>query len=69
MKGKPKMSNTDRWKPALNEDYYYINRLGEIHSLVWYNDFDDRAFYAMGNCFATEKEAEEVANTWKRLLN
>lgn len=63
------MSSTDRWKPVLNEKYYHINGSGEVLPAHWYNDFGDGCLYTIGNCFETAEEAEEVARTWKSLLN
>lgn len=63
------MSNTDRWKPVLREKYYHVNGLGAVIHSYWLDDCGDRCLYNTGNCFATAEEAEEVADTWKRLLN
>lgn len=68
-KGNIKMSNTNRWKPALNGMYYYINCSGGVLPTHWCDDDADRTLYNIGNCFATAKEAKEVADTWKRHLN
>jgi hypothetical protein len=63
------MSNTDRWKPVLNEKYYFIDSLGETVCSYWYDSSREQTLYNRGNCFATAEEAEEVAKIWKRLLN
>lgn len=62
------MSNTDRWKPALNGFYYYISGAGEVSFSCWYDDYTDRKRYNMGNCFATAEEAKEVADAWRLFL-
>lgn len=60
---------SERWKPEFGKEYYFVNGLGEVHSSYWYDDIGDISLNNVGNCFATEEEAEEVARTWKRLLN
>lgn len=47
------------WKPKRFERYYYISADGEIERPEWENDFLDLTLYATGNCFKTQKEAEE----------
>lgn len=63
------MSNTDRWKPAPNKNYWHVTRAGEVRYLCWYNDPYDKALYTIGNCFETEKEAEEAAEALKRFFS
>lgn len=47
-----------RWKPENNEDYWYINDVGEICHTS-YNQFmiRDNKHVAVGNCFKTEVDA------------
>jgi hypothetical protein len=63
------MSNTDRWKPAPNKNYWHVTRSGEVRWLCWYNDPCDKALYTIGNCFETAKEAEEAAEALKRFFS
>ena len=47
-----------RWKPKLNEEYYYINQVSATFRDV-NNEFDiDVARYRTYNCFKTKKQAE-----------
>ena len=62
------MSNTDRWNPEEGERYYIVDALGNIQWYLW-GDLTDNFYYKVGNCFRTREEAQEVAETWKRLLN
>ena len=68
MKGDVKMNNTDRWQPEAGERYYYVSSLGNVEWHLW-EEAVDTLYYKVGNCFKTKEEAQEVANTWKRLLN
>ena len=50
-----------RWKPKLNEEYYYINQVSATFRDV-NNEFDiDVARYRTYNCFKTKKQAEVEA--------
>ena len=40
-----------RWKPSLNETYYYISGLGEVCVIKWSDGDDfDQDLYSLGNC-------------------
>ena len=47
-----------RWKPELNEEYYYVNQVSATSRAV-NDEFDiDAARYRTYNCFKTKKQAE-----------
>lgn len=48
-----------RWQPEINEIYYYLNSLGNICHKIWVNDGEDLFRFNTGNCFKTEKEADD----------
>lgn len=60
-----------KWKPKNEECYYFIDdRLRIIKSMAnWYGEEVDNSRYELGNCFRTEKEAEEVRDKIKEALN
>lgn len=47
------------WKPKNGNCYYYVAENNKISKVVWDDDNFDLAFYAVGNCFKTQKDAEE----------
>lgn len=65
------INESTRWKPDLNQKYYYLDNDGSIYNDVWDDAFsvdDDR--FDIGNCFQTKEEAERVVDklkAWKRL--
>jgi len=58
-----------RWKPENNEDYWYINDVGEICHTS-YNQFmiRDNKHVAVGNCFKTEVDAFAARLRIKEML-
>lgn len=48
-----------RWKPEINENYYYLISDGFVSFGPWKNDMTDMFKFDIGNCFKTEQEAEE----------
>ena len=50
-----------RWKPRYNEIYWLVEG-GDIFNSHWFNDRGDKWRSLIGNCFETEKEAEEYKN-------
>lgn len=48
---------TKRWKPIINESYFYLYR-GEVRDFLWANDYADKWYYRQRNCFKTIPEAE-----------
>lgn len=51
-------SQLKRWKPKYNEIYWLVEG-GDIFNSHWFNDRGDKWRSLIGNCFETEKEAEE----------
>lgn len=43
------------------ETYYYVTFTGTVYADHWVYSEWDQTLYEMGNCFRTEKEAEEAA--------
>ena len=58
-----------RWKPKKGEGYWHIFSNGEIEEIGWWGDSVDELRYEFGDCFRTEKEAEEMSEKIKELLN
>lgn len=58
-----------KWKPENNEDYWYINDVGEICHTS-YNQFmiRDNKHVAVGNCFKTEVDAFAARLRIKEIL-
>lgn len=54
-----KTEQPKRWKPEFNRNYYAVARTGRIENYYWVNDRVDDWLYLIGDCFKTEKEAEE----------
>ena len=57
-------------KPKDGEEYWYITPNGNIYSVLYDSqDTSDIALFLMGNCFKTEKEAEQNKEKILKLLN
>lgn len=56
---KSKEKKKGRWKPEKGEKYYSILATGMRWCYIWMNEKEDNHRYSTGNCFKTEKEAEE----------
>lgn len=54
-----------RWKPSLNERYYYVSGSGQIPHETWIDTPLDKNRYAIGNCFKTYEDAEFVLESLK----
>lgn len=48
-----------RWKPKVEELYFYVGIGGNIIECVWVDEHFDGWQYLTGNCFKTKEEAEE----------
>jgi hypothetical protein len=46
-----------RWKPRLNEKYYFLGSQ-HIYCCYWVNDDSDHHRHRNGNCFRSESDAE-----------
>lgn len=60
------MSKPKRWKPAIDERYFFINTGGLIDSDRYKYTDEDR--YIFGNCFRTRKEAKTKLREIKKIL-
>lgn len=54
-----------RWKPTLDDHYYFISAVGGADSVYWGNYESDQKSLAIGNVFKTKKEAEFTAERLK----
>lgn len=58
-----------RWKPEHNEDYWYLNDVGEIcHTLYNQLIIRDNKHVAVGNCFQTKDDAFNAKDRFKEIL-
>lgn len=46
------------WNPKYNEDYWYIDRFGEVYKDIWECTYGDNIRFYMCNIFRTEEEAK-----------
>ena len=59
-----------RWKPGIDQKYYFLDSNGLVYNSIWADDSIDRSRFEIGNCFNTEEEIEravEKLKAWKRL--
>lgn len=57
-----------RWKPEMNQQYYYIGGDSFVYDDTWVNDSAvDNGRFEIGNCFKTKEEAEQVVEYLKAL--
>lgn len=56
-----------RWKPSLNENYYYMSGSGQILYDTWLDTLTGNNRYAIGNCFKTQEEAKFAVEKLKVL--
>lgn len=59
---------SERWKPEINEKYWYVNIFNEVKYDTCGGFSVDRKLFDSGNCFKTEEEAKAVAEKFKALL-
>lgn len=52
------------WKPEYIEQYYFIDKNGDIMATVWRDWHEDIYRYKLGNCYRTEEEAEANRDKW-----
>lgn len=57
-----------RWKPKINETYWFITGSNTIMRSVWADTFLDNEYFKFGNCFRTREEAEAAAERVKKAL-
>ena len=61
---KIKSQHTKPWKPADNKTFYTVNECGDVVQDLWWGDCADIMYYKLGNCYATELEAEQHRDKW-----
>lgn len=64
------INESNRWKPEMDNEYYYVGNCGNVYNDDWISCDVDRDRFEIGNCFKTEEEAERVVEklkAWKRL--
>lgn len=62
------IKESNRWKPEISHDYYYISGDGHVYDNSWDDSqFVDRGRFEIGNTFETEEEAEQVKEYLKAL--
>lgn len=57
-----------KWKPEIDETFWFISGNNRILSLKWNNSHTDNEFFDFGNCFKTKEEAEAMVEKIKKLL-
>lgn len=57
-----------RWKPKINERYFYVSETGLTGFFYWKDSSFDNALWNLGNCFATEHEATLMRDKIGKLL-
>ena len=60
-----KEQKSGRWKPKLNETYWFVNGLIRVVADICDDCEIDMNRYAIGNCFATQEEAEFMVERLK----
>lgn len=46
-----RVNDQKRWQPEIGESYIFIDSEGKFGSALWIDSAEDRARYALGNCF------------------
>lgn len=61
------VNESTRWKPEMDQKYYCMGSDGSVIDDDWCGLSIDRNRFNLGNCFQTEKEAEQVVEYLKAL--
>lgn len=56
------------WKPTNGEHYWVINSAGYASELAWDNDEVDNKYFALGNCYQSEEDANFAVEKQKVLV-
>ena len=56
------------WKPMVDYPYYYICASGKVCNTINDGTFADKDIISIGNCFRTEKEAEQYIDKFKEVF-
>ena len=59
---------SERWKPLIQAEYWYIKDTGLIGKNKWEGDRIDIARLDVGNAFRTRKEAEQARERIREVL-
>jgi hypothetical protein len=59
---------SERWRPKVGEDYFYMDMESEIHRCDFGACAGDNLQYEFGNCFPTESQAQEASRRVKETL-
>lgn len=62
---KKKADGGEVFKPKDGQDYWFISGSGEVYQSKWYDDWDDRNRYEIGNCYLTKHSAEDAVRVLK----
>jgi hypothetical protein len=57
---KDRSTAPQRWKPALEQTWFWIGFDGAIMEDIWRDTPGDKQAWVWGNCFRTRQEADEV---------
>jgi hypothetical protein len=58
-----------KFKPKTHQYYYCINAaLVDVDAVMWSDSDKDKKMLAIGNCFATKEEAEQMLDKFKLIL-
>lgn len=57
-----------KWKPKMNETYWFITGCNTIIRSLWANTSLDNKYFEIGNCFQSRKEAVTAAERVKKAL-
>lgn len=56
------------WKPRVGQAYYYVSASARVHNTINDGCPADKDIIAIGNCFKTEKEAEQYLDKFKEVF-
>lgn len=57
-----------RWKPKMNETYWFITGCNTIIRSLWANTSLDNKYFEIGNCFQSREEVEAAAERVRKAL-
>lgn len=63
-----KLPESEKYKPKYGDMYWIIDTDGYVKAYIWNEDSIDNRLFNLGNYFRTRKEAETMAEKFKKLL-
>lgn len=63
-----KKADKPQWKPSKGERYFFVGDNGMVNFTYAEYDEVDQDYYKFGNCFRTEKQAEQALEKVKQAL-